>query len=114
MIKVLFAVIALIAAAMVAGVYFSFNPVIFIFIILGFGLYMVTRIGGPVLPADAPIMWGSGHGIYIRSKVCARRRYELWRRGSARRRRLPVDYGAALRVRDAAVIAAGRRPRGFG
>jgi hypothetical protein len=68
MIKVLLAVIALIAVAMVAGVYFSFNPAILIFLILGFGLYMVTCIGGPALPADAPVMWGSGHGIYLRSK----------------------------------------------
>jgi hypothetical protein len=47
---------------------FHFNPVILIFPSLGFGLYMVTRIGGPQLPADAPIMWGSGHGIYMRGK----------------------------------------------
>ncbi len=68
MIKILLAVIALIAAAMVAGVYCSFNPAILIFLVLGFGLYMVTRIGGPALPADAPVMWDSGHGIYLRSK----------------------------------------------
>ena len=68
MMKLLFAVIALIAAAMVAGVYFNFNPVILIFLILGFGLYMVTRIGGPLLPADAPVVWGSGHGIYMRGR----------------------------------------------
>jgi hypothetical protein len=71
--KVLVAVIALIAVAMVAGVYFHFNPVILIFLILGFGLYMVTRIGGPQLPADAPIVWGSGHGIYVRGKDYAPR-----------------------------------------
>lgn len=50
--RLLFAVVALIAAVMIAGVYFSFNPAIPIFIILGFGLYGVTRIGGPLLPAD--------------------------------------------------------------
>jgi hypothetical protein len=68
MMKVLVAVIALIAAAMVAGVYFDFNPVILIFLILGIGMYMVSRVGGPLLPADAPIMWSSGHGIYMRAK----------------------------------------------
>jgi len=68
MMKLLFGVIALIAAAMVAGVYFSFNPVILIFVILGFGLYMVGRIGGPLLPEDAPVVWGSGHCVYLRSR----------------------------------------------
>ena len=47
MLKVLFAVIVLIAAVMIAGVHFRFNPAIPIFVILGFGLYMVARIGGP-------------------------------------------------------------------
>lgn len=68
MLRLLFAVIALIAAAMIAGVYFNFNPVILIFLILGFGLYGVTRIGGPQLAGDAPIIWGGGHGIYVRAK----------------------------------------------
>jgi hypothetical protein len=52
MLKLLFAVIAFIAAAMIAGVYFHFNPVILIFAALGLRLYGVTRIGGPSLPAD--------------------------------------------------------------
>src|SRR5271154_4449750 len=68
MLRLLFAVIALIAAAMIAGVYFNFNPVILIFLILGFGLYGVTRIGEPQLAGDAPIIWGGGHGIYVRAK----------------------------------------------
>ena len=55
MLKLLFAVIALIAAVIIAGVYYSFNPVIPIFVILGFGVYGVIRIGGPALPADAPV-----------------------------------------------------------
>ncbi|MFY9696125.1 MAG: hypothetical protein WA776_13300 [Xanthobacteraceae bacterium] len=38
MVKVLIAVIALIAAVMIAGVHFHFNPAIPIFVILGFGL----------------------------------------------------------------------------
>jgi len=68
MLKLLFAVLALIAAVMIAGVYYDFNPVIPIFVILGFGLYGVTRIGGPALPADAPTVWGGGYGIYMRAK----------------------------------------------
>jgi hypothetical protein len=68
MLRLLFAVIALIAAAMIAGVYLNFNPVILIFLILGFGHYGVTRIGGPLLPGDAPIIWGGGHGVYMRAK----------------------------------------------
>jgi EamA domain-containing membrane protein RarD len=50
--KLLLAVVALIAAVMIAGVHFRFNPAIPIFIILGFGLYGVTRIGGPLLPVN--------------------------------------------------------------
>lgn len=68
MLRLLFAVIALIAAAMIAGAYFNFNPVILIFLILGFGLYGVTRIGGPLLPGDTPIIWGGGHGAYMRAR----------------------------------------------
>ena len=68
MLKLLFAVVALIAAVMIAGLHYNFNPVIPIFIILGFGLYGVTRIGGPVLPTNAPVVWGGGHGIFMRSK----------------------------------------------
>jgi hypothetical protein len=68
MLRLLFAVIALIAAVMIAGAYFQFNPVILIFVILGFGLYGVTRIGGPSLPADAPVAGGGGYGIYMHGK----------------------------------------------
>ena len=68
MLKLLFAVVALIAAVMIAGLHYNFNPVIPIFIILGLGLYGVTRIGGPALPADAPIICGGGYGIYMRAK----------------------------------------------
>jgi hypothetical protein len=67
MIKLLLVVIALIAAAMLAGVYFSFNPVIPIFVILGSGIYTVTRIGGPTLPKGSYIPWRS-HGIYMRGR----------------------------------------------
>jgi len=73
MIKLLFAVIALIGAAMAAGMYFHFNAAILIFIILGFGIYAVGRIGGPQLPEDAASSWaGPGQGpyfkVYFRSK----------------------------------------------
>ena len=68
MFKLLLAVGVLISAALVAGVYFSFNPVILIFSILGFGLTMTTRIGGPRLPDGSYVPWGSGHGIYIRGR----------------------------------------------
>ena len=68
MVRVVLTIIVLIAAAMAAGFYFQFNPAILIFIILGFGLYMVGRIGGPVLPKGAYIPWGAGHGIYMRGR----------------------------------------------
>ena len=44
MLKLLALVIALIIAAMVDGAYLHFNPAIPIFVILGFGIYMVGRI----------------------------------------------------------------------
>jgi hypothetical protein len=51
---------------MVAGVYLQFNPAWLIFLILGFGVYGVGRIGGPALPAGGnESHWGSGHGIYF-------------------------------------------------
>jgi hypothetical protein len=68
MLRVLFAVIVLIAAALAAGVHFRFNPAIPIFVILGFGLYMVGRIGGPVLPKGSYVPWGEGRGIYLRGR----------------------------------------------
>ncbi len=68
MMKLLFGVIAPIGAAMMDGVYLRFNPVILIFVILGFGIYMVGRIRGPLLPDDAPVVWGSGHGVYLHSR----------------------------------------------
>ena len=68
MVKVLFAVIVLIAAVMIAGVHFRFNPAIPIFVILGFGLYMVARIGGPPLPKGGYVAWGAGHGLDMRGR----------------------------------------------
>ena len=68
MLKVLFAVVVLIAASMIAGILFRFNPAIPIFIILGFGLYMVGRIGGPPLPKGSYVPWGAGRGLYLRGR----------------------------------------------
>jgi hypothetical protein len=68
MIKLLLAVIALIVAAMVAGVHFQFNAAIPIVVILGFGIYMVTRIGGPQWPKGSYVPWGHGRGIYLRGR----------------------------------------------
>jgi len=55
MLKVLAAVILLIIAALVAGAYFHINPALAIFIILGGGIYLVGRIGGPSLPEGARV-----------------------------------------------------------
>jgi hypothetical protein len=54
MLKLLFAVIAAIGLAMTAGAYFDFDPAILIFAILGVGVYLVGRMGGPPLPVDNP------------------------------------------------------------
>jgi hypothetical protein len=66
MLKLLIAVILLIVAALVAGAYLQFNPGFLILAILGFGIFMVGRIGGPPLPPGGKrLHWGSGHGIYF-------------------------------------------------
>jgi hypothetical protein len=67
MMKLLLAVVFSIIAVMVAGAYFDFNPVLLIFVILGFGVYMVGRIGGPDLPKGAYIPFRVG-GIYMRGR----------------------------------------------
>jgi hypothetical protein len=66
-IKLLLGVTVLIAAAMIAGIYFSFNPAIPIFVILGFGIYGVTCVGGPAWPKGSYIPWSS-HGVYMRGR----------------------------------------------
>jgi hypothetical protein len=63
--KLLALVIALIIAAMVDGAYLHFNPAIPIFVILGFGIYMVGRIGGPRLPDGSHAGFGNTYGIYL-------------------------------------------------
>ena len=68
MIKLLLAVITSIIAAMIAGAYFHFNPVILIFAILGFGVYMVGRIGGPALPKGSYVPGTPGYGIHMRGR----------------------------------------------
>jgi hypothetical protein len=68
MIKLLLAVVASIIAAMIAGAYFGFNPVILIFAILGLGVYMVGRIGGPALPKGSYVPGTPGYGIYLRGR----------------------------------------------
>jgi hypothetical protein len=69
MFKLAFAILVLIIAAMVAGGYFHFNPALPVLIILGFGVYMVGRIGGPLLPADSKGTFGwSGTGVYVESQ----------------------------------------------
>jgi hypothetical protein len=66
MLKLLIAVIVLIVAALVAGAYLHFNPGFLILAILGVGIFMVGRIGGPALPPGGKqLHWGSGHGIYF-------------------------------------------------
>ena len=67
MLKVLLAVILLIAAALVGGAYFHLSPVIPIFVILGFGIYMVGRIGGPALPEGTHV-WGNTHGVHLSAR----------------------------------------------
>jgi hypothetical protein len=59
------AVILLIIGALVAGAYFDFNPAIPIFVVLGFGVYMVGRIGGPQLPEGTHVSFGDTYGVYL-------------------------------------------------
>jgi hypothetical protein len=54
MFKILLMVLVLIAVTLVAGTYFRFNPAIPIFVILGIGIFLVGRIGGPQLPPGQP------------------------------------------------------------
>ena len=63
--KLLLAVTLLIICALVAAAYFNFNPVIPIFVILGFGIYMVCRIGGPQLPKGTHVSFGDTYGVYL-------------------------------------------------
>ena len=65
MLKPLALVIALIIAAMVAGAYLHFNLAIPIFVILGFAIYILGRIGRPLLPAGSHAGFGNTYGIYL-------------------------------------------------
>jgi hypothetical protein len=63
--RLLALVVGSIIAVMIAGAYLHLNPVIPIFLILGFGIYMIGRIGGPLLPADTQVGPGSEYGVYL-------------------------------------------------
>jgi hypothetical protein len=65
MMKVLAAVVLLIVAALTAAAHFHFNPAIPIFVILGFGIYMVGRSGGPQLPEGTHTTWGDTYGVHL-------------------------------------------------
>jgi len=62
--KLLTAVILLIIGAVVAGAYFDFNPALPIFVILGFGIYVVCRTG-PQLPEGTHVSFGDTYGVYL-------------------------------------------------
>ena len=62
--KLLTAVILLIIGAVVAGAYFDFNPALPIFVILGFGIYVVCRTG-PQLPEGTHVSFGETYGVYL-------------------------------------------------
>jgi len=61
--KVAALVFGLIIAVMVA--IFISNPLIPILLILGFGVYMVGRIGGPQLPEGTHLGFGDTYGVYL-------------------------------------------------
>jgi hypothetical protein len=63
--RLLAPVVGSIIAVMIVGAYWHLNPVIPIFLILGFGIYMIGRIGGPLLPADTQVGPGSEYGVYL-------------------------------------------------
>jgi len=64
--KLLMAIILLIVAVLVAGAYFDFNPIIPLFLILGFGVYRVSRWDSPRLPEGSRIYFGGTNGVYLR------------------------------------------------
>jgi len=69
--KILFAVLVLIAAALVGGVYLNFNPAIPIFVILGVGIFLLGRFArrdAPQLPPGTQVTWGAGSGVYLRGQ----------------------------------------------
>src|SRR5262245_23366112 len=63
--KLLIAVILLIIGTLIAGAYFHFNPAIPVLVVLGFGIYMVGRIGGPQLPEGTHVSFGDTYGVYL-------------------------------------------------
>ena len=97
MIKLLLTVILLIAATLAAGAYFNFNPAILIFVILGFGVYMVGRIGGPSFPEGTHVSWGDGYGVYLRGQDFVPADEDSHSGGNYRDGVDPNDGGRALR-----------------
>jgi len=62
--KIVFTVIGLIAAVLVAAPYFNFNPILPIFALLGLGIYGVYRRAPALTWREGP-SWGHGEGIYF-------------------------------------------------
>jgi hypothetical protein len=58
--KLLMVIVLLVAGVIALGACLDFNPAIFVFAILGFGIFMVGRIGGPELPDGRITHWGFG------------------------------------------------------
>src|SRR5258707_3049327 len=91
LIKLLIAVILLIIGALVAGAYFDFNPAIPIFVVLGFGIYMVGRIGGPQLPEGTHVAFGDTYGVYLHREDFLPPHTELKRRQAKEAARAPAE-----------------------
>jgi len=66
--KLLMAIILLIVAVLVAADHFDFNPLLPLFLILGFGVYRVSRWDAPSLPEGSRIYFGGNHGVYLRRR----------------------------------------------
>ena len=71
MLKVLLAVLALIAAALVGGAYLDFNPALPILTILVGGVLVAGRIARQEdvqFPEGTHVSWGAGSGVYLRGQ----------------------------------------------
>jgi hypothetical protein len=71
MLKVLLAVLVLIAAALVGGAYLDFNPLLPILAILVGGVFLVGRIArreDVQFPEGTHVTWGAGSGVYLRGQ----------------------------------------------
>lgn len=63
--KILLVIFIAVIAAIAAGLHFHFNAIPLILLILGCGLYWVTRSGVSPSPKGIFVPWGPGHGIYL-------------------------------------------------